>query len=126
VASIKRSNIKDESLTILTVSGVVTCEDVIHALEDFYENDVTQNLLWEYIDADVSKITEKCMMQIIEIAKSYAHLRKKGRTAIVGRSDLTFGLSRMYEMLSEVNEHPIPHRPFRNIDEATTWLKTDE
>ena len=61
MASIKRSNIKDASLTILTVSGVVTCEDVIHALEDFYENDVTQNLLWDYTDADVSKITEKCM-----------------------------------------------------------------
>lgn len=126
MASIKRSNIKDASLTILTVIGVVTCEDVIHALEDFYENDVTQNILWDYIDADVSKITEKCMMQIIEIAKSYAHLRKKGRTAIVGRTDLTFGLSRMYEILSEVNEHSIQHRAFRNIDEATAWLKTDE
>ncbi|MBC2737707.1 MAG: hypothetical protein HF981_25335 [Desulfobacteraceae bacterium] len=126
MALIKRSNIKDASLTILTVSGVVTCQDVIHALEDFFKNDVTPNLLWDYTDADVSEITEKCMNQIIAIAKSNAHLREKGRTAIVGRGDVTFGLSRMYEILSELREHPIQHHVFRNIDEAITWLKTDE
>lgn len=126
MASIERSNIKDESLTILTVRGIPTSEDVIHAFEAFVENDVTLNLLWDFTDADLSLLNNNDIIQIIVIAKSSAHLRKKGRTAIVGRRDFTFGLSRMYETLSEIQKHPIQHHVFRNIDEAITWLKSDE
>ncbi|MDY6972935.1 MAG: hypothetical protein SV775_11455 [Thermodesulfobacteriota bacterium] len=126
MASFKRTNITDESLTILTASGVVTCEDVIHALEDFFEHNVAQHLLWNIMDADISGVTQDDMEQIIAVSKEKAHLRKNGRTALVVRQDLSFGLSRMYEILSELRGHPIPYRVFRDMDIAITWLKTGE
>lgn len=126
MASIKRKNIKVGCLTILTVNGALTCEEIIHAMEDYFKNDVTPYLLWDFTDADLSKITEKNMRQIIALAKSNAHLRKNGKTAIVAPRDLTFGLSRMYEMLSELNKHPIQHYVFKDINGAIAWLNPGE
>jgi hypothetical protein len=122
MASIKRTKRKDASLTIFTVSGVLKCEEAIHALEDFFK-DVTPYLLWDFTDADLSGINRKDLEQIIMVAKSNAHLRKNGRTAFVVGHDLSFGMTRMYEILSEIREHPIHHHVFRDLDKAITWLK---
>ena len=124
MASIKRTNIADESLTILTVSGIFTAEKVIRAFEKFIEHNVTANLLWDFSDADLSQITQKNMEKIIAFTKSKAHLRKNGRTAFVSEQDLPFGVSRMYQTLSEINEHPISQCVFRDMDKALTWIKT--
>ena len=110
----------------MTVSGILTCEEIIHALEDFFKHGCTPDLLWDFTDAHPSGITQSEMEQIIIVAKSYAHLRKNGRTALVVNRDLSFGLSRMYETLSEVKEHPIHHRVFRDMDKALAWLTSDE
>jgi hypothetical protein len=124
MASIKKTNKAGESLTILTVIGIPTIEELIHAFENFMKHDVTPYLLWDFTDADLSQITQKGMEEIIAVAKSKAHLRKNGRTALVVSQDLSFGLSRMYETLSKIREHPISHFVFRDMDKALTWLKT--
>lgn len=125
MAPIKRTNIENTSITILTVSGVFTYEDTINALDDFFNNGVTPYLLWDFTNADVSGITQEDMELIIEYAKSNAPLRKNGRTAIVVNHDLAFGLSRMYDTLSEIREHPITHCVFRDMDKAKNWLNSD-
>ena len=126
MASIKKTNEKGTSITILTVSGVLSFEEVIHSLENFFKRDVTKNLLWDFRDADLSKITPNNMEQIIKISKSNAHLRENGRTALVVYQDLSFGLSRMYEILSELSEHSIPHCVFRDMGEAIKWLEYNQ
>lgn len=124
MATITRTNRKDELLTILSVNGVLTCDEVLHALDDFYEHDVTPYLMWDFTEADVSGITQNDMERIISAVKSNTPLRKNGRTAFVAHHDLSFGLSRMYQMLSEVSEHPIPPIVFRDRDSAIAWLKS--
>lgn len=43
MATIKRMK-KDESLTIMTVSGLITRDEIIQAFEDFVSHEVTTNL----------------------------------------------------------------------------------
>lgn len=124
MASIKRINKAEKSLTILTVSGMLTIEEVIHAFENYIKHDVTPHLLWDFTDADLSQLDPEGMKQIIAFVKSKAHFRKNGRTALVGNQDLSFGISRMYKTLSEIEEHPLSHYVFRDIDKALAWLKT--
>jgi hypothetical protein len=57
------------------VSRGFTCEDGLHAIEDFNKHDVTTNLFWDFADADLSQITEKDMGKLITFTKSKAHLR---------------------------------------------------
>jgi len=108
------------------VRGMLTCEDIIHSLEEFFKHGVTPHLLWDFTSADLSGITQKDMEEIITVAKSYAHLRKNGKTALLVPKDLSFGLSRMYETLSEIREHPILHRLFRDMGKAMAWLESGE
>lgn len=122
MASIEKTSIKDSLITLMTVSGVVTYVDVIDALDDFYRNNATHKLLWDLTDADVSKINKDSMELIIKFDKTKASLRKNGMTALVANQDLSFGLSRMYEALSEANNHSINHGVFRSIDEAREWF----
>lgn len=126
MATIKRTNRKDDLLTIFTVNGPLSCDEVIHALDDFYKHEVTPYLLWDFTDADLSGINQNDMEQIISTAKSNTYLRKDGKTAFVVSQDLSFGMSRMYEILSELSEHPISPSVFRDMNKAIAWLKSSE
>ncbi len=44
------------------------------------------------------------------------------KTAIFAPEDLPFGMSRIYEALSEVSDAPSEVRVFRTIEEAREWL----
>ena len=126
MAVIKRTSPKEASLTILTVTGALAREEIIQALEEFHDHDVTPDLLWDFSDAGLSAITQVRMEQIIAVSKANAHLRWNGRTALVVKRDLSFGLSPMYGTLADISGHPVAYRVFRDKDKAIDWLGTGE
>jgi hypothetical protein len=123
MASIVRSQNPGESLTILTVVGEVTSGEVVGALEQFLKGGVTRDLLWDFRGAKLSAIHRDDIERIIAVAKAGAHLRPDGRTALVVGDLLSFGISRMYELLAELKDHPIRHHVFRDVEEALAWLR---
>jgi len=124
MAQIRKEIVNNGSLTILSVVGKVTYTEVIGALNDFYNQNFTLNLLWDFSEADLQSATSEELQKIIAVAKGYAHLRLAGKTGVIMKNDLGFGLGRMYEILSEIKEHPIYHHIFRSKDEALAWLET--
>ncbi len=62
------------------------------------------------------------MENIVNLSVRYAEKRSSGKTAIVGSDDLTFGLSRMYELTKEMTELPFETQTFRDIGKAYKWL----
>ena len=82
------------------------------------------NILWDLSGSDLSELTSDHLRQIISVAKQYAHLRERGKTALYATVPLGFGIARMYEILAEANQVPIPNRVFRSIDEAMAWLES--
>ena len=125
MALITRTNTEDSSTAILTVSGVFTYEDVIQALKDFYEGDVTPNMVWDFTDADLSEMTSEHLRLIVEFAVSKARLRKKGRTAFVATKDFEFGIARMFDTFAEMGKHTIPTYTFRDMDKAIEWINVE-
>ena len=123
MATVKISK-TDKSLTVITVSGVATCDEIILAFDNFIQNGVTPNLLWDYNDADLSKITDDDMKKIAEFAKTKAHLRKDGRTALLSSQDFEFGMLRKHEAHLKINQHTMPHCVFRDLGKAIAWLNS--
>jgi len=121
MASIKKIK-KDKSLTILSVAGELTREEIIFAFEDWAKHDVTLLLMWDLRDADLSSLNQEDLEQITAVTKTYANLRKNGKTALLVPTDLSFGISRMYEAIAEIGEHSISIRAFRSIENALAWL----
>jgi hypothetical protein len=113
---------QEKELTTITVAGKITADQIITALEGFYTESPTTNLLWDFSRVVFSKMTQEEIGKILFTAKAHAPARKSGRTAIVAPTDYEFGFARMYEIMAEVNQHPIDHRAFRLKDEAMKWL----
>jgi hypothetical protein len=116
---------QSRDLTIITVAGIVSAQDVRATLDRLYADNPTRNILWDFTSADLSQLTTQDMQSIIITAKAHAPRRPGGRTALVASSEFAYGLGRMYGMLSEVKQHPVLHATFRSRDEALSWLGTD-
>ena len=126
MAQIERTIDGSNTRTIITVRGTVAPDDVISALDAFYGSVGTPHLVWDFSNADLAMSEAErlplALSRIIERAKSYAHRREGGRTAIVLPDVVGFGIGRMYEIMSEVKSHSIAHGVFKSLDEAVKWL----
>ena len=115
----------ENDLTIFTVIGKVTVNELVAAISDFYENAVTSNVLWDLNKSDLSEIRPSDVEMIVNLSVKYAKKTFSGKSAIVGSDDLTYGLSRMYEIAAENAKLPFETQTFRDIDKAYKWLLSD-
>ena len=115
----------ENDMTVFTVIGKVTANELVVAISDFYENSVTSNILWDLTKSDLSEIRSSDVELIVNLSVKYAEKRSSGKTAIVGSDDLTFGISRMYEITKEIVKLPFETQAFRDIDKAFKWLLSD-
>lgn len=110
------------NLTIITANGILLYEDIMSTVTDYYSGTVTEFILWDLSEADVSKISNDEIMKIATKVKNISTDRVRGKTAIVSPKDLGYGLARMFEVFSEIQNLPFAYKSFRNISEAKNWL----
>lgn len=123
---IEKSIDESRKITFYDASGVVSAQDIIASNTEFYENEPTALLLWDFTRADLSGLSTEDLQGIVAGARRLAHLRPAGKTAIVAQSSLEFGMGRMYETFTEIWKHPIPHRVFKSREEALEWLQSEQ
>jgi len=112
----------ERDLTVFTAEGVILADDVVQAVDNFYRGKVTLHVLWDFSSADVSQITGTDIERIVQLSVLHGEIRMGGKTAVVATEDLTFGLSRVYEMIKETEHLPFQTSVFRSVDEAYAWV----
>jgi len=122
VGNIKVHQDSERELTVFTAEGMIRADDVATAIETFYRNAVTLNVLWDISGADVSRIEASDIEKIVHLSVAHGETRVGGKTAVVATEDLTFGLSRVYETLKEAEQLPFQTSVFRSLDDAYAWL----
>ena len=120
----KISTTKDSELglTINTAEGEISYTDLISWVKDYYSGVVTKLMLWDFNEADVSKITNDELKKIVLEIKKTATIRNGGKTALVFSKNIGFGMGRMYGAFSEIEGLPSEYRSFRSIEDAKIWL----
>lgn len=113
-------------LTTIRLSGRIIASDIIDALQSFYQTEITTKVLWDFLEGDITDLPGSDLTVIIDAAKSFSDMRPYGKSALVGHSDLLYGLARMYASLAEVKRHPILNRAFRSKKEALDWLNRND
>ena len=88
-------------LSIFTVNGKLTTDEIIERVEEYYITHPTKLVLWIMGDVDLSAITREGIERIIQIAKKNTGKRKEGKTAIVGPKDIEYGLARTRSCCSQ-------------------------
>jgi len=112
----------ENNLTIYTVTGEVTVQDIIQKVKAFYAREPTQLVLWDLTEANLSKIPSEDIIQIIYVIKKLSTSRKGEKTAMVFSSKFGYGLGRMFTAFSEMEETGIEYGSFHSVKEAKQWL----
>ncbi len=112
----------ESDLTVYRVIGQVTGDDVSRIIKEFYDNHITRNVLWDLSESDVSKLSADDVFRVAHTPRKRAEMRIGGKTAIVAPTDITFGLTRMYEFMTEVQSFSFTTQTFRTTQEAYQWL----
>ena len=124
--SIESKTDKSRDLTTYTFMGEISAKDLIKIVEDFYEGELTENLLLDFRQAKPNQqFLSRDLENTARVAKKYWELRKKGKTAIVASTDISFGLARMYEAFTKIEDMTHSVRVFRSMDKASEWLASD-
>ena len=115
----------DSQLTRFKVTGEATFEEGLSANRTFYEGSPTKNVLWDFSGASLDKITSDQFRQIVDSVKHLTGKRRNGKTAFLVSRDLEFGIARMLQVFTEINEPPFNVQVFKSMDEVTRWFRED-
>lgn len=125
MADIKREVFADKKVTVLRVTGNITSDQIIDELTRFYNEEFTNNVIWDFTNAESKKLSSNDLQKILSHTKEFGHLRDNGKTAFVISSSLGYGMGRMYDSLAQVIDHPVKHGVFRSYDEAISWIEEE-
>ena len=122
VVEVDKSVDVEKRLTAITVKGIVSADQL-----DTNSGRVLPGRI--HIEPAVGpepgrlvRIAQDQLENVMLYTKRQAHLRPGGRTAIVTSGQLHYGIGRMYEILAEVQNHPLSHYVFKDLQEAKDWL----
>lgn len=113
---------RKRDLTVQTVSGNVSGDDLILAIREFFAGDKTSHTLWDFRDADLSSLSGETVRRVAAEAFRLTNQIPSGKTAIVAHSDLVFGLGRMFEAFQEISRSSRSHQTFRSMGAALEWI----
>ena len=113
---------RSKDLTIFKVTGVLSFDLAFPLVEAFYDDDPTSHVLWDLTDTTDIEFTTEEVLEIVNFKPRYHGKRKSGKTAFVAQKDILFGLSRMFEIQSNIQEAPYAIMVFRSLYEAHQWL----
>jgi hypothetical protein len=112
----------EKDLTTFVVKGDLKAEEILRSFSEYYINNPTKNILVDDRKASITNISSDDLKAIACGMKDCIQKRAGGKTAIVSKLDVNFGLGRMYEAYAQHQNLPIIYRTFRDIEKAKKWL----
>jgi len=112
----------DRQLTIISVTGETTAEEITRTIVAHNSHEVTKLILWDLTKAMIQSLTGNQVRDLAQTTQQFIERREGGKTAIVVPSDLGFGLARMYDIVQENTQVQVSHMTFRGKELALQWL----
>jgi len=119
---------KKDNLRIHKVTGRIVYDELINELKEIYSKpdfNLEMNNLWDLRDADVSSFPSEQVQDIQSFVSQHWGESGKSRSALIVSADVAYGLSRMYEIMSE-DKTAGKIMVFRDYEEALKWVKSIE
>ena len=120
MGTIKMTYDLPKDLTLVKAEGGMTSNDFTGWAANYISRGATGLILWDLLGADVSKLSSDEIRRIV--ARSKRFVPKGAKTAFVFNRLCDFGVGRMLEAYSEVDEMPSKFRAFRSLADAKKWL----
>ena len=111
-----------QNLTIHKCSGNLTEQEILDTIHSFYDGDPTLYTLWDFTNASMSGISPRAITKMFALIQKLGPGRRGGKTAVVAPEDLEYGMARMFQIMSDVNDFPFKIKVFRYFGDASQWL----
>ncbi|MDA8139990.1 MAG: hypothetical protein M0036_15185 [Desulfobacteraceae bacterium] len=109
-------------LTIHTLEGPISSNDIITTIEEYYRGQPTTHIIWDFTAATLNQCRDEDIQAIAVAANKHSKAWPDSKTALVLPGDLQFGLGRMYETFAELENGATQVQSFRGMTEAQAWL----
>lgn len=110
-------------ITFRKVVGILTINELMDVLTGFYAGPQTKYVVWDLSSGALQGLTADNIDRMVQFIREHARPRAGRKTAIVASADLEYGIGRMIETLSELQNMPFPARTFHSLTEAAEWLQ---
>ena len=111
-----------QQLTTFKCTGEVIVKELINKLVTVYETSPTHYLLMDLTHAKLKNGSTEDVREYVNFLKSRGSVRSGGKTAISVSSDNEYGLSRAFQILSEIVGLDFKTEVFSSLDGAKNWL----
>lgn len=109
-------------LSIHSCHGQMRMEEISSRVSKPGNGEATNHTIWNFSDADLSGITGDDVLALSSSAKLMKHTGRLNKTAVVVPDELSWGLGRMYQIVSGTNENACTVELFRNLIDAQRWI----
>ena len=117
---------RDKDLTLLTVLGDTSFEELMDVIREVYEKFTTKHLIYDFSHGTFVNASTENIKTILQYVKKHGEVRKGGKTAYVGGEDYEFGMLRMTEALAQIEGLPVNIEVFRSLDKAIQWVGKED
>ena len=113
---------RDSRVTIHTVTGEPSYEEIMDVLTSFYGKHPTKNSLWDIRSTSLVRLSNKDLQFFADYSLWYGWVRAGGKTAFVVSNDIDYGILRMKEAYGKYAGFPFMIKVFHSMDEAIKWI----
>jgi hypothetical protein len=111
-----------DGLIVNTVTGAVDTTTLRTFVTERVQSWADAPIIWDLAGAEVASVQAGDLASLAKLVAPVTGLRAGKRSAIVGQSDLQFGMSKVFSSMAEVYDIKTELRIFRTVDEARAWL----
>ena len=113
----------DRNLAVFRIDGDIDFEEFTSVIDCYREEGPTKYELYDGRAFIGKPFSLEQLYQLVETTRRHAPARPPGsRTALVVADALSFGASRQYQNLAEMNDLPWETGVFDTLEEARQWL----
>ncbi|MBU1241412.1 hypothetical protein KKF84_07525 [Myxococcota bacterium] len=125
MGDIKTTRFPKKGITVRTVRGIVSSEEIEKWISVQYAKPATPHLIWDMRKASVEKIHSRNIKDIFDHTQQFAEKRLGGKTALIVGDEAARGLSKLYTTHHELNGSDNEHRIFGDLNNALKWISED-
>lgn len=122
MAKITKSYEEDIDLTIFTVVGDATFDEIWDQTRIFLSGNPSRLTLCDFTPGTMRAISNQEIKKIAVQGASISDRIEGGRAAILAPNDIDYGMSRVFKIFSQLSTFPLEIEVFRDINSARKWL----
>ncbi len=122
MVNIKKTYDLNKNLTTFKITGQMMAGDLYDCLAQYFGGKVTLRTLWDITEAQIPSATVDEISDLAQYVRNMADARMGGKTAIISKDDLGYGMSRMLGTLYELEQVPFEIQVFRSLEDARAWI----